>query len=57
MASKKKAVKRTQLNDERLKKLFRKLKSVAKVAAKVGASYVGVRRNLIRQGVKATNLA
>lgn len=53
----KKTVKRTRLNDARLKKLFRKFKSVAKVAAKVGASYVGVRRNLLRQGIKATNLA
>jgi hypothetical protein len=49
--AKKQATKRPRLNDEKVKSLFKKLKSVTQVAEKVGGSYAGVRNNLIRQGV------
>lgn len=50
--AKKKAVKRSRLNADRVKSLYKSLKSITAVAKKIGASYVGVRRNLLSQGVK-----
>lgn len=50
MASKAKATKRPRLDSDRVKKLFKSLKSISAVAKKVGASYVGVRLNLIASG-------
>lgn len=50
--AKKKAVKRSRLNADRVKSLYKSLKSISAVAKKIGASYVGVRRNLLTQGVK-----
>lgn len=53
MATKK--VARKRLNADRVKSLYKSGKtkgSISAVAAKIGASYVGVRRNLLAQGVK-----
>ena len=47
----KKTIKRPRIDSARVKSLFKSLKSITKVAAKVGASYAGVRNNLIRQKV------
>lgn len=50
--AKRKAIKRARLNSDRVKKLYKELKSISKVAQRVGASYMGVRRNLLVNGVK-----
>lgn len=47
-----KKVARKRLNADRVKSLYKKLKSISAVAKRIGASYVGVRRNLLSQGVK-----
>lgn len=49
--AKKQTVKRPRINSARAKQLFKSTKSITKVAAKLGASYAGVRNNLIRQHV------
>lgn len=49
MAKKTTTTKRNRLNPARIKTLYRKMKSVSGVAKKVGASYMGVRRQLIVQ--------
>jgi hypothetical protein len=48
MASK--TTKRPRINSKRAKKLFKSLKSITKVAKKLGATYVGTRLNLLRSG-------
>lgn len=48
----KKTTKRHRLNPVRIKTLFRKLKSISAVAKKIGASYMGVRRQLQVQKIK-----
>lgn len=41
-----------RLDSSKVKQLYSKLKNVRQVAIELGASYMGVRRNLLVQGVK-----
>lgn len=56
MGKKKEKKARKRLNDALIKKLYKKTKSIAAVAHKVGASYGGIFWNLDRQGVTIVKL-
>lgn len=47
-----KTTKRHRLNPARVKSLFKKLKSISAVAKRMGASYMGIRRQLQVQKIK-----
>ncbi len=47
-----KKISRIRLNPTEVKKLYNKHKNVGTVAEELGASYMGIRRNLLAQGVE-----